>query len=416
MGLSRESSGSDISSFTNPTGGQNWTSSNGLGATQHDFPERAPSTNGDLDDFPFAPAQCHARTLLDKDQVPERELKRCKEFAEKTCTGLGLAADSLAQFSQLCHADMIIKLQASIISLKQQNRQDETQKYITSEEFKDVLKERLRCCLLSPNLTGYVVRTASKILEYAKKNTATFKIPEKGIEDPEILDSIATMVRDLLTSQRSNIKQKVCCQHSGCEMLIDRRHAKLANSMKPQNMWFISFLARTLGPGSHFEITTNHWARYAFLRSSMVTFNGLVDEGRLATVNCNQSSRNMNADSNATNRRMEEGAAADDLEVSMQTSVSGNDKQIWTSNEFWEFVDLLLAKTRAEAAKQDSTVQGQQKILETCVVVLIHWRNHSCSQSNDAHRMFTKCLQADMKLYPPGPSQLSTAPSERVTL
>ena len=76
-----------------------------------------------------------------------------------------------------------------------------------------------------------------------------------------MLESIATMVRDLLTSQRSNIKQKVCCQLSGREcLLID---SELSNSMRSQS--HVSVLARTLAPGAHFEITLNHWGRYAFL-------------------------------------------------------------------------------------------------------------------------------------------------------
>lgn len=183
MGLSRQSSFSDSNPDSDTSPGQSWASSNETD-TQHDFPPagREPSSESDLEDFPFTPAQRRARSLSDEDQVPERELKRRKEFAEKTCTELGLAPDALAGFSQVhClshlvvtmshadveqmrHADMIIELRASILSLKQESQKDETRKYIASEEFKDVLKERLRCCLLSPNLTGYVIGTASNIL------------------------------------------------------------------------------------------------------------------------------------------------------------------------------------------------------------------------------------------------------------
>ncbi|KAI9566494.1 hypothetical protein HD554DRAFT_2174414 [Boletus coccyginus] len=359
MGLSRQSGDSD--SELDAGSGRSWASSDER--VQHGFPERAPSTDSELEDtFPFTPAQLS-----------------CAEFAEKACTQLGLAPDALAEFSQMRHADMIIELRASIMSLKQESQKDETRKYIASDEFKDVLKERLRCCLLSPNLTGYVIGTASNILEYAKKNIATFKIPEKATQDPEMLDDIATMVKELLTSQRSNIKQK------------------LANSMKSKS--HISLLARTLAPGNHFEITLNHWARFAFLRSSMVTFNHLVHEGRLATVNRDQPSRNTNTNSNGANEPgTEEAAAAGGTatadEVSTQTSTNGKEK-IWTSNEFWEFVDTLLSQTRASAVAHDSTVRGQQKFLET---------------------MLTQCLQADMKSFPPSPSQSSTPSSEKVTL
>lgn len=179
MGLSRQSSASN--SDPNTSSGQSWASSNERATRQ--FPEQAPSSDHELEDeFPFALAQRRAHSLSDEDQVPERELKRRKEFAEKTCTELGFAPDALAEFSQvrllspsivfrlyanaeqMRQADMMILLQASIISLRQENQKDETRKYIASEEFKDVLKERLRCCLLSPNLTGYVIGMASNIL------------------------------------------------------------------------------------------------------------------------------------------------------------------------------------------------------------------------------------------------------------
>ena len=138
--------------------------------------------HGVQDDFPYTSAQRRQRSLSDESQVPERELKRRKEFAEKTCTELGLAPDALSEFSQVSiyiklllpgriadveqmrQTDMIIELRASIMSLKHENEKDETWKYIESEEFKDVLKDRLRCCLLSPNLTGYVIGTATNVL------------------------------------------------------------------------------------------------------------------------------------------------------------------------------------------------------------------------------------------------------------
>ena len=44
---------------------------------------------------------------------------------------------------QMRHADMIINLQASVMSLKQKSQKDEARRYIASEEFKDILKERL---------------------------------------------------------------------------------------------------------------------------------------------------------------------------------------------------------------------------------------------------------------------------------
>lgn len=141
----------------------------------------------------------------------------------------------------------------------------------------------------------------------------------------------------------------------------------------------------------------------------MTMFNRMVDEGRVSMAT---SSRNATTNSGGTNRPAADGTATVD-EASAQTNTNGGEK-IWTSNEFWEFVDTLLSQAQAAAA-QGSTVVDQQKFLKTCVVVLIRPCNHS-SPSHDTYRMFTGSLQTDMKTYPPGPSQLSTPSMERVTI
>ena len=69
-----------------------------------------------------------------------------------------------ADLEQMRQADMIIELRASIMTLRRDSQKDEARKYLASDEFKDILKDRLWCCLLSPNLTGYLIGTASKIL------------------------------------------------------------------------------------------------------------------------------------------------------------------------------------------------------------------------------------------------------------
>lgn len=89
----------------------------------------------------------------------------------------------------------------------------------------------------------------------------------------------------------------------------------------------------------------------------MTTFSCLVDEGKLATV-----TRNRN---DANGPGTEEATVAED-----STPTSTSDRaRIWSSNEFWEFVDTLLGQTQAAAVAQESTIQGQQRILETCIVV-----------------------------------------------
>lgn len=143
----------------------------------------------------------------------------------------------------------------------------------------------------------------------------------------------------------------------------------------------------------------------------MATFNRLVDEGKLATVTRNRSSCSTNINSNSTNRPGTEGAMeasgttaapsetaacasrttpmpnGTTMANEVPTQTSG---KIWTSNEFWEFVDTLLSQTRTAAVAQESTVQGQQKILETYVVIF------SVSMVTPAHHpmTLTECSQS----------------------
>ena len=99
MGLSRQPS--DANSNLDASPGHSRASSTGNERdSQHDFLGQESSSDSDPEEFPFTPAQRRAHTLSDEDQVPERELKRRKEFTEKTCTDLGLASDALAEFSQ----------------------------------------------------------------------------------------------------------------------------------------------------------------------------------------------------------------------------------------------------------------------------------------------------------------------------
>ena len=94
MGLYSDSSDPDSSS------GQSWGGSN-KSTAQCEFPDRA-SDSEDLE-FPYMPPQCCAHMLSDEDEVSKCELKQCKEFTAKTCTGLGLGFDVLAEFSQVCY-------------------------------------------------------------------------------------------------------------------------------------------------------------------------------------------------------------------------------------------------------------------------------------------------------------------------
>ncbi|KAF8833791.1 hypothetical protein BDN67DRAFT_1017170 [Paxillus ammoniavirescens] len=93
---------------------------------------------------------------------------------------------------------------AGILEMQMQGRKSNAERFINSDEFKDILKDRLWACLLSPNLTVYVQDLAVQIFMsmqiYAKKNLQTFKILEVALEDPEMMEKIIVLISQLLTS------------------------------------------------------------------------------------------------------------------------------------------------------------------------------------------------------------------------
>ncbi|KAF8416229.1 hypothetical protein L210DRAFT_3411508, partial [Boletus edulis BED1] len=72
-----------------------------------------------------------------------------------------------------------------------------------------IMKDRLRSCLLSPNLTGYVTELPENLWSFMKKNTTVFKIPTLALDDPELSEYIDGLMKETLTKQRAIIKAKV---------------------------------------------------------------------------------------------------------------------------------------------------------------------------------------------------------------
>ena len=127
--------------------------------------------------------------------------------------------------------------------LRQESQKDETRKHIAFDEFKDVLKERLRCCLLSPNLTGYVIGTASHVLvSPAVHANMNILYMDDTRSMQRRIQQLSRYQRKLFKTLRCWIPlrrwSKTCWRHSvpisskryvvnsPRELLIDRHHAK----------------------------------------------------------------------------------------------------------------------------------------------------------------------------------------------
>ncbi|KAG2151775.1 hypothetical protein BD769DRAFT_1380654 [Suillus cothurnatus] len=126
-----------------------------------------------------------------------------------------------------------------------------------SSWFKGIMKDRLHACLLSLNLIGYVLELADNA--YAKKHPTTFKIPDGAFEDSEMSDVVTMFIKENLTAQWESIKQKI--NHSV--------------KMKAN----ISVLTKSLASLGH-EVTMAHWVHFAFLCSTFVSFQTVVEQSK----------------------------------------------------------------------------------------------------------------------------------------
>ncbi|KIK79800.1 hypothetical protein PAXRUDRAFT_16130 [Paxillus rubicundulus Ve08.2h10] len=210
---------------------------------------------------------------------------------------------------QLSQLEMMMTIRADILEMQMQGRKSNAERFVNSNEFKDILKDRLWACLLSPNLTAYVQDLVVQIFIYAKKNLQTFKIPEAALEDPEMTEKIVVLISQLLTSARLNMKQK---------------------------------------------------------RDSMTLFESVVEESSTRTAaqkKCAKSNLRqpgpVTSDDTEENEENQEGA-----ENPVTEPTSKEKAKIWTLSDYWEFVDHVLHELRAEACTAERTPAGHTKHLE----------------------------------------------------
>ncbi|KIK74015.1 hypothetical protein PAXRUDRAFT_20296 [Paxillus rubicundulus Ve08.2h10] len=125
----------------------------------------------------------------------------------------------------------------------------------------------------------------------------------------------------------------------------------------------------------YYETTANHWARYAFLHASMVTFNEIVNEGAAALASHKKAKQKRNhtpctvtpeAESEAANNSgaSQPEAEAEPDKMATTSTTTKDTTKIWTVAEYWDYVDLLLCKIRDTAVAKEQTTKGHKKFME----------------------------------------------------
>ncbi|KAH7928891.1 hypothetical protein BV22DRAFT_1126245 [Leucogyrophana mollusca] len=161
----------------------------------------------------------------------------------------------------------------------------------------------------------------------------------------------------------------------------------------------VGALGRTLGSPGH-DLTFAHLGRKSDQRLSASSFLTVVDScaKRVAA----QKEREV---SGAAPEVEEEPVLADDAtpeQIAAAAKAKKDKERIWIMSEYWEFLDSMLIDLRAEARAATETPAAREEHVKRLTLV------------DAVTRLFTECLQADLKQYPAGDSSLSTTPDNMV--
>ncbi|KAG1895976.1 uncharacterized protein F5891DRAFT_1193605 [Suillus fuscotomentosus] len=276
-----------------------------------------------------------------------QEVKRLKTYAAEVCRSKGLPENSLEEFATINDIKlMMIKLMAELSCFHKKVQAAEAAKVLESLDFECSLADRLRACLLSPNLTAYVTDLSAKIYDFSKKNPSVFKIPVEALQDSDAMDRLDVLMKKILTAQQGNMKQKLIASIKKCSDL--------------------STLARSLA-GNCTELTMAHWARIAFMRSLLIDFRTLCSRQKTTSAQPEEASTGPSpqpqpeTDEGGDNN-IPIGATASASHGLGEDGEDDNDNEeerTWSFSQYWEYLDKVLDKLKEEARQKHAFPQAR---------------------------------------------------------
>ncbi|KAH9032840.1 hypothetical protein EDB84DRAFT_1561854 [Lactarius hengduanensis] len=237
--------------------------------------------------------------------------------------------------------EMVLRFAGCILKLEKQFSKNEFDTLLKSQEFRTGLSDRLLVSLLSPGIPAYVTDVTPRMMRVIRDQRRIFKVPKEILEDPDYSSRLETTVSELLTTCRSNIKQKI-----------------EASFRDNGDAIHISVLAVRLFPKG-IQSTTAHWTRIAFLRSAFrdfVRFNGLKKPvGALCELRKCNPTDNLTGVAGPGDDTSDTPAQADDDGRNVDNSDWNNEnseddpdpsgpitKKQYTHQQFWNYVDDYL--------------------------------------------------------------------------
>ncbi|KAN0094302.1 hypothetical protein V8E55_002589, partial [Tylopilus felleus] len=304
------------------------------------------------------PGSLRRRRSSSGDNMAEQHsAKRSRRFETDICREYRLEEDALDSFAKLDTKEMLTVVFAKLLTIERAREHDEVSAFIHSKQFKVIMKDRMRSILLSPNLTGYLSELPENIWSFMSRNLAMFKIPSQALEDPDLTEFIDGLMKDVLMQQRSMIESKI--------KTAVNKHAH------------ISQLGKSLAPPRYYEVTTHQWGRFAFLRASLETFNGLVEKSMANEVATFTRKLNKSLDDSESEDEDHDSDGASERSVD-EEDLEKEKTRSWNASNYWEYVDSLLGEIHS--CLKGLTLEERKK---------------------EYDRFFKTCLQSDMQKYKP---------------
>ncbi|KAL0056700.1 hypothetical protein AAF712_016694 [Marasmius tenuissimus] len=198
--------------------------------------------------------------------------------------------------------------------------------------FRNHIFNRVWACLLSPDISGYILRVTEPIMALIAREPHLFDMPEGFLEYQ--FEPLHTLVIDCLSQHRGTIQSRIA---ASLEVQKPKKRGGDGGGQQIIQELCKSLATRVQG----MEIKGGHLACVAFLQVCLVKFRKLLQSPSQGTSSV----------SDTSNLATEVGSDAGSSESGARS---------YRGKEFWVFVDKQLMEAREDAKRAGLTLKAQQ--------------------------------------------------------
>ncbi|KAF8602666.1 hypothetical protein BDV93DRAFT_557147 [Ceratobasidium sp. AG-I] len=200
----------------------------------------------------------------DSSPVTDTRQRQRRRFANEACDRIGVSAASRIEAiarSQFSTHDLLVLSYIEGLVPKASGSEAMVD-FSKSRAFKDFVAPRLNASLLDANIDCYVKGLTACFVKHIRLNFASYGLQRSDLADYHFIKSCTSAVSGALTTHRNEIKSKL-----------------LISIETKQD---IGSLVQHIVMGN-FEVTTEHWHRFAILRDYLLDFQELCRKGTYTT-------------------------------------------------------------------------------------------------------------------------------------